>query len=122
MKHKYLQELNLRSDEIFPFGEDDYPDMDVRDTWNMDSTLILWLYERLRFFQEEASQIIDLDFEGHKFVIDGKELTQRQCIDRMVEDCKILILSDDFEEYDKMVAAKDDLFKVWGAVHFAMWW
>lgn len=120
MKHKYLQELNLSADEIFPFGEDDYPDMDVRDTWNIDQTIVLWLYERLRFFQEEASQIVDFNF--HKFEIDGEELTEMQCIERMVEDCKILILSDDFEEYDKMVAAKDDLFKVWSIVHFAMWW
>lgn len=122
MKHKYLQELNAHPDQLFPFLEKDYPDMDVRDTWNMDGTLILWLYERLRFFQEEVSQMIDLDFDDHKFVIDGKELTQRQCIDRMVEDCKILIVSDDFEEYEKMVEAKDDLFKIWSVVHFAMWW
>lgn len=120
MKHKYLQELNLHPDEIFPFGEEDYPDMDARDTFNMDSTLVLWLYERLRYFQEEASQIIELDFG--EFTIDGEVLNQRQCIERMVEDCKILILSDIYEDESKMVAAKDNLFKVWSAVHFAMWW
>ena len=120
MKHKYLSELTGNNNSIFPFGEEDYPGMDPRDTWNMDTTLVAWLYERLRFFQEEASQQVDLNF--HKFTIDGEELTQMQCIERMIEDCKTLILSDEYEDDEKMVAAKDDLFKVWSAVHFAMWW
>lgn len=123
MKHKYLQELSSDTDDIFPFFEDDYPDMDERDTWNMDNTLVAWLYERLRFFQEEASQIVDLDF--YKFKIDDEELTQMQCIERMIEDCKYLLTADiaiSDEDYNKMVAAKDDLFKVWSKVHFAMWW
>lgn len=120
MKHKYLQELNAHPDQLFPFLEEDYPDMDVRDTWNMDSALAAWLYERLRFFQEEASQIVDLHF--HKFEIDGEELTEMQCIERMIEDCKVLILSDDYEEYEEMVAAKDDLFKVLSKIYFALWW
>ena len=123
MKHKYLYELTSNKDNLFPFSEDDYPDMDVRDTWNMDHVIVLWLYERLRFFQEEASKTVNFDF--HKFEIDGEELTQMQCIDRMVKDCKTLILADyvlSSEEREKAEAAKDDLFKVWSAVHFAMWW
>ena len=123
MKHKYLYELAADEDNFFPFNEADYPDMDVRDTWNMDHVIVLWMYERLRFFQEEASKTVNFDF--HKFEIDGEELTQMQCIDRMVKDCKTLILSDyvlSSDEREKAEAAKDDLFKVWSAVHFAMWW
>ena len=121
MKHKYLYELTSNKDNLFPFSEDDYPDMDVRDTWNMDHTIILWMYERLKFFREQTP--VNLDF--HRFEIDGEELTQAQCIDRMIEDCKICILADYVpfgEEFEKTNAAKDDLFKVWSAVHFAMWW
>ena len=123
MKHKYLSELTGNNNSIFPFGEEDYPGMDPRDTWNMNTTLVAWLYERLRFFQEEASQQVDFNF--HKFTIDGEELTQMQCIERMIEDCKTLILENHVlldEDIKKVEAAKDDLFKVWSAVHFAMWW
>ena len=120
MKHKYLRELNLTSGEIFPFGESDYPEMDPRDTFSLDMTLALWLYERLRYLQEEASKIVDYSF--HKFEIDGEQLTEMQCMERMIEDCRTLIVSDDIKEQDKRVAVKDDLFKVLSKVYFALWW
>ena len=119
MKHKYLREL-FPDHLPFPCGERGYHKFDERDTFNMDYTLIVWLYECLRYFQDEASQIVDFNF--HKFEIDGEEFTQRQCIDRMVEDCKVLLLKDAYDDYDEMDAAKNDLFKVLSKVYWAMWW
>ena len=126
MKHKYLHELFSNEDMMFPYNEEDYPDFDERRTFNMDGSLIAYLYENLRFFQDEASKIVNFDF--HKFEIDGEELTQRQCIDRMVEDCKIILLYDEvgddmeFTGWKKTDAAKDDLFKVLSKVYWSMWW
>lgn len=142
MKHKYLRELFPEDELPFPYGEPDYPDFDERVTFSMNYTLIAWLYECLRYFQEEASQVVDLDWKEQLIEIDGENLTQRQCIDRMVEDCKTILLSDRFtdEEYDEMFAdkeklmsmneerekqanaAKDDLFKVLSKCFWAMWW
>ena len=62
------------------------------------------------------------NFNYHKFDIDGGELTQMQCIHRMVDDCAVIIKSDEFEEMEKIDAAKDDLFKVLSKVFWAMWW
>lgn len=140
MKHEYLHELFPEGKLPFPYGEEDYHDFDERDTFNMDHTLIAWLYECLRYFQDEASETVN--FEFHKFDIDNETLTQRQCIDRMVEDCKTILLADEFtdKEYDEMFkdskklmsmhqerekqadVAKDDLFKVLSKVYWAMWW
>lgn len=120
MKHEYLHELFPDEDIIFPYSEKDYPDFDKRDTFCMDYTLIAWLYERLRYFQDEASKVID--FSYRKFDIDDKELNQMQCINRMVEDCKAILTLDEFKEFDKIDAAKDDLFKVLSKVYWAMWW
>lgn len=131
MKHKYLRELFPDGELPFPYHEEDYHDFDKRDTYNMDNTIIAWMYQCLRFFQDEASKIIDFNF--HKFEIDGVELTQKQCIDRMVEDCKIILLYDngsnfeDFKEEAEYVErvvdpAKDDLFQVLSKVYWAMWW
>ena len=120
MKHKYLYELTDNNNSIFPFGESDYPEMDPRDTYSLNDTLALWLYERLRYLQEEASQFIDYDF--HKFEIDGEQFTEMQCMERMIEDCRILIVSDEYEEVDKIVDAKNDLFRVLKEVYFALWW
>lgn len=121
-KHKYIREL-FPDDLPFPYSERGYYKFDRRDTYNLDQTLILWLYERLRFFQEHVVNIVVMDNpEWRTFEIDGEKLTQLQCINRMVEDCKIILLGDDFEEHEKMDAAMRDLFKVFSEVYWAMWW
>lgn len=131
MKHKYLCELFPEEQLPFPYSEEDYHDFDARDTFSMNDTLIAWLYECLRYFQDEASKIVDFTF--HKFIINGDELTQEQCIDRMVKDCKIVLLYnggtnfDDFKEEEKyfkdvICPAKDDLFMVLSKVYWSMWW
>ena len=137
MKHKYLRELFPDGNLPFPYGEDDCADFDERDTFNLDGTMIAWLYERLRYFQDEASRIIDFEqplaMWGEKVLIDGEETTQLKCIDRMVEDCKTILLYgegigfDNYkeeEEYFKSVVepAKNDLFMVLSKVYWAMWW
>lgn len=129
MKHKYLLELFPDGKLPFPYCEEDYPDFDDRDTFNMDGIIIMWMYQCLRFFQDEASKIVNFDF--HKFEIDGVELTQRQCIDRMVQDCKIILYDDGaFEDYKEendyitnvVDPAINDLFMVFSKVYWAMWW
>lgn len=126
MKHKYLRELFSDSNLPFPYSEEDYAGFDKRDTYNLDWTLAAWLYEWIRYFQDVVSKEIvmgePLYTDCGKVLIDGKETTQLQCIDRMVEDCKIILTSDDFYEHDKMGAAKNDLFMVLSKVYWAMWW
>ena len=132
MKHKYLRELFPDRELLFPYGNDDYADFDSRDTYNMDWTLVAWLYERLRYFQDVVSQKIVMDdtlyMYGEKVLIDGQETTQRRCIDRMVEDCKIILLTNecDFKtwmDYMNVIEpAKNDLFMVLSKVYWAMWW
>lgn len=128
MKHKYLHEL-FHGALPFPYSEEDYHDFDSRDTFCMDHTLIMWLYERLRYFQDEVSQDIvmtdKLYMFGKEVLIDGKEVTMLECIDRMVEDCKLIVaaLYENVEEdYTTADTAKDDLFKVLSKVYWAMWW
>ena len=131
MKHEYLCELFPEEQLPFPYSEEDYHDFDARDTFSMSDTLVAWLYECLRYFQDESSKIVDFTF--HKFIINGDELTHKQCIDRMVEDCKIVLLYngganfDDFKEEEKyfkdvICPAKDDLFMVLSKVYWSMWW
>ncbi len=136
VKHKYLRELFPDGDLPFPYGEEDCADFDPRDTFSMDGTLVAWLYERLRYFQDEASKIIDFNqplyMWGEKVLIDGEELTQIQCIDRMVEDCKTILFYDDlmfdnYKEDQKYIEsvvdpAKNDLFMVLSKAYWAMWW
>jgi hypothetical protein len=117
-KHKYLLEVFDEKDIPFPFNAAEYPQFDGRDTYNLDFTLVCWLYERLRFFQEETCIKLDC----HKFDIDGEILTQAQCIQRMIDDCKVIMTGDIWTDEETMTPAKDDLFKVLSEVYWAMWW
>lgn len=122
MKHKYLREL-FPDSLPFPYGEEDYHDFDERDTFNLDACLIMWLYERLRYFQDVVSDEIVMDDQTWRtYEINGEKLTLLQCVDRMVEDCMVILLSDDIDEYEQMDAAKDDLFEVLSKVYWTMWW
>jgi len=121
-KHEYLSEF-FPDGLPFPFGERGYAKFDSRDTFNLDYTIVLWLYERLRYFQDKASKFVVMDDPTWRtYEVDGEQLTQLQCIDRMVDDCKVIMLGDDFEEHEKMDAAMRDLFKVFSEVYWSMWW
>ena len=124
MKHKYLHEL-FPEKLPFPYGESGYPDFDERDTFDLCDTFIMWLYERLRYFQDVASKKVVMDDpEWEVFEVEGEHLTRLQCIDRMVESCKIIMLEDASQSRDlaKMTAAKDDLFKVLPKVFWRLGW
>lgn len=126
-KHKYIREL-FPDNLPFPYCEKKYPEFDERDTFNLDHVIILWLYERLRYFQDHVTNVVVMDDPTWKtYEIDGEQLTQLQCINRMVEDCKTILLYEDWKdigdkEWPKIDAAKDDLFKVFSKVYWAMWW
>ena len=126
-RHKYIREL-FPKELPFPYCESYYHELDERDTFNLDAVIVMWLYERLRYFQDVAAkQVVMDDPTWRTFEVDGEQLTQLQCIDRMVEDCKTILLykeweDEDDKEWPKIDAAKDDLFKVFSKVYWAMWW
>ena len=92
---------------------------DDRETWSLDFAFYLWLYERLKMYLD--INFVDLEF--HKFEYEGEELTQQECIDRMIKGCEVYFkLDDDWnisEEDQKMI---DDVTKIWAIVWPAMWW
>ena len=75
-------------------------------------------FERLRCFQDNAC--IDLTY--HTFEIDGVVLNQEQCIQRMIDDCRVIMTHDVMSDYELMEGAKNDLFNVLSKVYWAMWW
>ena len=116
--HKYLLEVFDEDHIPFPYSEEDYAAFDRRDTYNLDDTFACWLYERLRCFQDDAC--IDLTY--HTFEIDGAVLNQEQCIQRMIDDCKVIMTCDIMDDNELMEDAKNDLFNVFSKVFWAMWW
>lgn len=91
---------------------------DERETWNMDFSFYLWLYERLKRFVEIAP--INLDY--HKFEYNGKEYTQRQMIDMMLERLEFSFKPGHNEFDKKQYSYVSEIEKIWAIVLPAMWW
>lgn len=94
---------------------------DNRETWSLDYTIKLHLYERLKMYDENNC----IDTFYHKFRYKDEELTQQDCIDRMIEGLKLdLALSD----YDKKRSEDDinkkinDVFPILSVCINSLWW
>ncbi len=105
------QEQWAKEREIYGFDE--------RETWSLDYSFYLWLYERLKMYLEKGSSD---DLRTYRI---GKEkLSQQECIDRMIEGCIIRIKDDRYyggltkDEMKKV----NDVLKIWAVVCPAMWW
>lgn len=62
---------------------------------------------------------INLDF--HKFNINGKELTQRECIDKMLENCKSYITNNNIDD-ELAYNLKNETLDIWKECIHYMWW
>ena len=97
---------------------------DSKETWSLDYTFYVWLYEHLMMYKKEAFKVVDLDY--HKFDVDGKEYTQRQLINRLLKDLRYIMLNDyymfDKKDYEKIQKRTERIHKLWGIVIPAMWW
>ena len=126
MKHKYFKDLKKVP---YPYSEKDYPEIDERDTWNMDSYIIASLYGHLKKYKDACKDFVNLEY--HKFHVNGEELTQLQCIDKMIDNLKFILDSSDnvpnsildskeqFEQENKRMRETFDILK---EVFWAMWW
>ena len=127
MGHKYLQRLFKEKKNFpYPYNLEDSNDFDEREIFGFLSTMIAWLYEHLKFFQEEVSRVVNFDF--HTFTVDEETLTQAECIDRMVKDCETFLkYGDDIYSLTKsrgkeIENAINDLFKILSISFWSLWW
>jgi hypothetical protein len=91
---------------------------DERETWDMNASFHLWLYERLKYFLEFAP----INLEYHKFEFKGKIYTQQQMIKIMLERLEFSF-SDDYNDFDeKQVEYVSEIESIWAIVASAMWW
>ncbi|MBO5969836.1 MAG: hypothetical protein J6S14_15190 [Clostridia bacterium] len=130
MKRKYLDKAGAtyRPDKIRPkhlrtrirhwiqrrtYGFDD------RETWDMDKTFYLWLYEHLMMFNDVT--ITDLE-KSKLYTYREEEYTVAALIDILLASLQIAITKD----YDLCTPAErehiDDIPKIWAIIIREMWW
>lgn len=128
MKRKYLDDIgvknrpdtwcpNDRRQKKWEKSRKKYG-FDQRETYSLDYSWHLWLYERFMMFLECVT--IDLDY--HKFEFKGEEYTQRQMIQMMIDRLKFSFqdsYNDMDEEQWKYVA---EIEEIWAKVVGCMWW
>lgn len=88
------------------------------ETWNLDTTMVALLYERVKMYMEVSA--VDLTY--HQFEIDGVSRTQEECIEELLRLCET-ILGDDYDlEYDEVFEAQRKIWIIWSNIACAMWW
>lgn len=94
---------------------------DSRETWSLDYTFKLWLYERLCMYNE--INIVDTSY--HKFKYKDSEITFQECLDRMIDGLKLDLTLDEFsnERKDRDIQDKiEDVMPIFCLCHSCLWW
>ena len=114
----------------YPYCEKDFNyELNTKETFSLDMTILAYLYEHLVMYKEVAGEIVNLNY--HKFNINDEILTEEQCINRMLDDIRVILSIDDsdyisvedFEKKDKiMTEKKNDLFDVLKECFWTLWW
>ena len=131
-RNKYLEDIGIPIDRYstnFTFDDDrrqlDWKEQreiygfDDRETWNLETTFVEWLYSRCMMYKEIGGNVVDLTF--HKFTHDGKEYTQIEAIDCIIEYTKEYLQSG-FIERDSLIEKVQYATHLWAEILPAMWW
>ena len=102
---------------------------DERSSWNLNTFMVEQIYTWLKIYMDHADGFIDLSF--HKFEIDGKQLTERECILRVISDIEFWFSNNDadekeFEIYKELAMQAqtkiEEAFKILGIIMSVLWW
>lgn len=132
MLSKYLRDLGIKEEDT-PQGwcindqrqekwqkERDEHGFDSKETWSLDYTFRLWLYERLSMYNEVAPKVIDTTF--HKYEWNNEIITFQDCINKMLEGLKIDLTIPDDEKTDEQKQKAADVVKIFALCYYSLWW
>lgn len=66
---------------------------DERETWSLDYTFCLWLYERVKMYYKRASEYVDLEFRND-FKYKGNTYNQKQLIKLLMKKLEKYLTAD----------------------------
>lgn len=88
-------------------------------TWNLDHELIYWINYWFKKYKEEAK----IDFQFHRYIYEGVQMTQGEVIDRIVELTEHIHNNFyNIEEKEKILGKVDEVFDLIKLVFWNMWW
>lgn len=93
---------------------------DATETYSLDYTWYLWLYEHLKMYREYADKTVVLTEKNIEF--DGDTLSQSDLIDMMLKRLEVLF-DPSYDEFDKdQWEYVHQIEKIWAVVLPYMWW
>jgi hypothetical protein len=132
MNRKYIDDLGIKYENTPQGGnpqdkrqerwkkEREIYGFDERETWSLDYSLELWLYERLSMFNEITEGTINKTF--HKFIYKDKEITQQDCIDMILENLKYILTEDEYKDRELYYNSKQEIYEILALCHNSLWW
>lgn len=94
--------------------------MEEKEVWNLDISFAEWLFEMLKEYKKEAIGIVDLKYR--KIKSNGKEYTQLEAIDYIIEKCeKYISLREDMENEDIAEEGLIEATHLWAEILPYMW-
>ena len=130
MKRKYLDQANIPNesrpdkwgkgtvrDKKWKKQREKYG-FDERDTYSMDTTFYCWLLEHLMMYNE----VNNLDLDKCLIKYNEQELTLQECINRMIDGCRIALTNSNYEFDSELKSKVDDVVKIWAVTIHAIWW
>lgn len=75
---------------------------DERETWNLNYAFYVWLYERLKMYND--INIINTSY--HRFKFDGVEINMQEGIDMILNICEKVIQENDIEADEDMIVPR----------------
>lgn len=129
-KNKYLEDLGLKKEDygLNWLSKDDDRLKDFNDekemygfcsaeTWNMDRIFCEWLYSHCKMYLEKVEGIVDMEFNCIE--IDGEEVTQLECIKRIIKLTGEALIDSDGEVATMQLR---EAILIWAEVFPLMWW
>lgn len=130
MKHKYLLDAGVIEKDMpwnwnpedgrQPFWEKQREEygFDERETWSLDYTFRLWFYERLKMYNE----INGIDTSYHKIEYKGKEYTQQECMDFILNAFEKTFKINGWEFKKEIVEEVQTAYDLIAKIMHLLWW
>lgn len=100
-----------------------YGGWDERVTWSLDQFMTENIYTWLSMYLKFASDAVDLDYQ--KFSIDGKKLSEKECIVQILKDIKFFLKHRDDLDLEIEKKAQQKIARAYhyiGIVLPSLWW
>lgn len=93
---------------------------DERETWNLTYAFELWLYERLKVYNE--INIVDTHSNLYQFEYKGEILDFQDCIDKMIDGLEIKLTDDSWWKDEDKKEQVEDILPLFVLCYNCLWW